>query len=73
VGDRANTRVEQRILHLDVAATAIKLVQKGSVRVFLRFDAINQASRPQPALGRSLDRLAIGLPRCHRQQCWRTV
>lgn len=42
VGDKSNTRVEQRILHLDVAATAIKFVQKGSVRVFLRFDAINQ-------------------------------
>jgi hypothetical protein len=26
VGDRKNTRVEQRILHLDVAAPALKLV-----------------------------------------------
>eukprot|EP00775_Hariotina_reticulata_P001924 gene1924-2256_t len=42
VGDRKNTKVEQRILHLDVAAAAVKLVEKGSVRVFLRFDAINQ-------------------------------
>lgn len=42
VGDRKHTRVEERILHLDVAALAVKLVQKGSVRVFLRFDAINQ-------------------------------
>ena len=42
VGDRRHTRVEERVLHLDVAASAIKLVQKGSVRVFLRFDVINQ-------------------------------
>jgi hypothetical protein len=27
VGDRKNTRVEQRILHLDVAAPALKLVR----------------------------------------------
>jgi hypothetical protein len=26
VGDRRNTRVEQRILHLDIAAAAVKLV-----------------------------------------------
>jgi hypothetical protein len=26
VGDRKNTRVDQRILHLDVAAAALKLV-----------------------------------------------
>jgi hypothetical protein len=43
VGDKSNTRVEQRTLHLDAAAAAVKFVQKGSVRVFLRFDAINQA------------------------------
>ena len=42
VGDRRHTRVEERVLHLDVATSAIKLVQKGSVRVFLRFDVINQ-------------------------------
>ena len=35
VGDRRHTRVEERVLHLDVAASAIKLVQKGSVRVLL--------------------------------------
>ncbi len=27
VGDRKNTRVDQRILHLDVAAAALKLVR----------------------------------------------
>lgn len=47
VGDKANTRVEQRILHLDAAAAALQFVQKGSVKVFLRFDAINQVGRPQ--------------------------
>lgn len=54
VGDRSNTRVEPRVLHVDVAAAALKLVQKGSVRVFLRFDAVNQlvfdAAEPRSVL-----------------------
>jgi hypothetical protein len=52
VGDKSNTRVEQRVLHVDVAATALKVVQKGSVRVFLRFDAINQVGRGRGGLGK---------------------
>ncbi len=42
VGDKRHTRVEERILHLDAPAGAIKLLQKGEVRQLLRFDAVNQ-------------------------------
>lgn len=35
VGDRKNTRVDQRILHLDVAAAALKLVRPLHLVVYL--------------------------------------
>lgn len=35
VGDRKNTRVEKRILHLDVAAPALKLVRRSKCCIVL--------------------------------------